>query len=279
MVIKIDPDELLYIQKKPATLTEMTGAEIEQALQRTDVVLIPCGSIEHHGPALPLGTDAMEARETCRLTAIRLAELGCPVVIGPVVPFGMSNYHLGMPGTVTISHTTLIALYKEICLSLYESGFRDFIFIHGHDGNLPAMMVAVQEIVDATPDANAVVLNWMVHLSSVYHTIQTSTKGESHGGEGETSRVLATHPELVHPEVAEPFYLKPDDLRKIQSPEHMKTGGGIYYGIRSFKTLTPVGHIGDPTLARKETGEKGYEAVVDWLSMVIKRDFFDEHDC
>ena len=46
--------------------------------------------------------------------------------------------------------------------------------------------------------------------------------------------------------------------------------------MRSYKELTPYGHIGDPTLAKEETGEKGYTAIVDWLSMVIKRDFFDE---
>ena len=116
----------------------------------------------------------------------------------------------------------------------------------------------------------------MVALSKVYHTIQVSKKGESHGGEGETSRILATHPELVHPERGTPFHLPPEQLRKIQSPEHMKTGGGIYYGIRSFRALTPYGQIGDPTLAQTETGEKGYDVIVDWLSMVIKRDFFDE---
>jgi creatinine amidohydrolase/Fe(II)-dependent formamide hydrolase-like protein len=56
----------------------------------------------------------------------------------------------------------------------------------------------------------------------------------------------------------------------------MKTGSGIYYGVRSYKALTPYGSIGDPTLAKPETGEKGYAVIVEWLSMVIKRDFFDE---
>ena len=52
--------------------------------------------------------------------------------------------------------------------------------------------------------------------------------------------------------------------------------GGIFYGVRSYKTLTPYGSIGDPSLATEETGHKGYAAIVDWLSMVIKRDFFEE---
>ena len=150
------------------------------------------------------------------------------------------------------------------------------MFIHGHDGNLSSMMVAAQEVVDATPDAKAVVCNWLAALSAVYHTVQTSTKGEGHGGEGETSRLLVTHPELVHPERAGAHHIDPDVMRKIQGPDHVKAGGGIYYGTRSYLEVTPYGHIGDPTLAKPETGEKGYAVIVDWLSAVIKRDFFDQ---
>ena len=218
----------------------------------------------------------MEGREICRRTAVRLEEMGCPVMIAPAVPFGTSSFHMGFAGTITISSATLVALLREIAMSLYEGGFRDFVFIHGHDGNLSSMMVAAQEVVDATPDAKAVVCNWLAALSAVYHTVQTSTKGEGHGGEGETSRLLVTHPELVHPERADAHHIDPDVMRKIQGPDHVKAGGGIYYGTRSYREVTPYGHIGDPTLAKPETGEKGYAVIVDWLSAVIKRDFFDQ---
>jgi len=63
-------------------------------------------------------------------------------------------------------------------------------------------------------------------------------------------------------------------MRKIQGPEHIKTGGGIFYATRSYRDHTPYGHIGDPSLAQAETGEKGYKVIVDWISDVIKRDFF-----
>lgn len=268
-------DQVLYVQRGPATLLEMSGPEVQEVLKVTQTILIPFGAVEDHGAHLPLGTDIFEAREICRRTAVRLASQGCPVVIGPTLPFGVSSFHMGFPGTISISATTLLTLTKEVCLSLYRGGFRNFVLIHGHDGNLPTMMIAAQEIVDSTPDATAVVLNWMVALSKVYHTIQRSQKGESHGGEGETSRLLVTHPELVHPERGTPFHLAPQDLRKIQSPESMKTGGGVYYGIRSYKDLTPYGHIGDPTLAAADTGEKGYAVIAEWLSGIIKRDFFD----
>lgn len=268
-------DEVLYVQKGPPSLTEMSGADVREALKRTKTILIPCGATEDHGPHLPLGTDTMEGREICRRTAVKLETMGCPVVIGPVIPFGTSSFHMAFPGTVSLTSRTFTTLLHEVCMSLHAGGFRDFVLIHGHDGNLPSMMVAAQEIVDNRTDTRAAVLNWLAPLSKVYATIQTSTKGEGHGGEGETSRLLCTHPELVHPDRACAHYVAKEIMRKVQGPEHVKAGGAIYYATRSYKDYTPYGHLGDPSLAKTETGEKGYAVIVDWLSEVIKRDFFD----
>lgn len=268
--------EDLYVIKAPKTLFEMTSAEVAAALERTKTVLIPVGATEDHGAHLPLGTDMFEAREICRRTGAALEAAGCPVVIGPTVPFGVSTFHMGFPGTITLTSSTLILVLKEVMLSLYQHGFRNMCLIHGHDGNLPQMMVAAQDVVNETPDATVVVMNWMVELAKAYAAgLGKSRKGESHGGEGETARIIATHPELVDLSKAQTFYLQPHELRKIQSPEHMKTGGGLFYPTRSYKALTPVGSIGNPSLATEETGEQGYSVIVNWLVGIIKRDFFD----
>lgn len=268
-------DGVLYSQRGPPTLDEMTGPEVKAALAQTDVLLLPVGATEAHGAHLPLGTDSFEARENCRRAAIRLEALGCPVVIGPVIPFGTSSFHLGFAGTISLSSNTMINLLTEVSLSLYETGFRKFAFVHGHDGNLPVMMVAAQDVVDNTADAQAMVLNWLTPLSKVYHTIQTSSKQEGHGGEGETARILVTHPELVHLDRSVKHHVPVDDMRKIQGAEHIKTGGGIFYATRRYKDHTPYGHIGNPALATKETGDKGYDVIAEWLARVIGRDYFD----
>lgn len=269
------PDEILYSQKGPPTLDEMTGPEVAAALTQTDTLLLPVGATEAHGAHLPLGTDSFEARENCRRAAIRLGELGCPVVIGPVIPFGVSSFHLGFAGTISLSSRTMISLLTEVCLSLYQTGFRKFALVHGHDGNLPVMMVAAQDVVDQTAAAQAMALNWLRPLSKVYHRIQTSKKQEGHGGEGETARILVTHPGLVRLERSVKHHVPPADMRKIQGPEHIKTGGGIFYATRRYQEHTPYGHIGDPALASAETGEKGYAVIAEWLARVIARDYFD----
>lgn len=268
--------EDLYMIRGPKTLYELTSAEVGAALERTQTILIPVGATEDHGAHLPLGTDMFEAREICRRAALELERQGCEVVIGPTIPFGVSSFHMGFPGTITLTSSTLILLLKEVMHSLYQHGFRNLCLIHGHDGNLPQMMVAAQDLVNETPDATVVVMNWMVELAKAYAAgLGKSRKGESHGGEGETARILVTHPELVQLDQAQTFYLQPHELRKIQSPEHMKTGGGLFYPTRSYKDLTPVGSIGDPSLATEETGERGYDVIVQWLATIIKRDFFD----
>lgn len=262
--------EPLYIQKGPATLTEMSSHDVAAALERTQVVLLPFGATEAHGAHLPLGTDTMEAREICRRSAIHLEGMGCPVVIGPVIPFGTSFFHTDYPGTISLKAETLIALTRDVCLSLYKMGFRKFAFVHGHDGSLPAMMVGAQNLIEETEAAEALVLNWLTPLSKVYKTIQTSPHTEGHGGEGETARLLVTHPELVHPEWSEPFHVSADEMRKLQGPEHIKTGGAIFYSTRKY----PYYYIGTPQLAKAETGEKGYAVIVEWITSVIQREFF-----
>ena len=149
-------------------------------------------------------------------------------------------------------------------------GFRKFAFVHGHDGSLPAMMVGAQNLIEETEAAEAMVLNWLTPLSKVYKTIQTSPHSEGHGGEGETARLLVTHPELVHPERSEPFHVPPEEMRKLQGPEHIKTGGAIFYSTRKY----PHYYIGTPPLAKPETGEKGYTVIVDWITSVVQREFF-----
>ncbi|MCY3945538.1 MAG: creatininase family protein [Anaerolineaceae bacterium] len=269
-------EDIVYAQKGPPALPEMTGPELEARLKESRVLLLPFGATEAHGAHLPLGTDTYEARENCRRAALRLDERGCPVVIGPEIPFGTSSFHMGFVGTISLSATTFIALTKEICLSLHASGFRQFAFVHGHDGNLPGMMVAAQEVVDATEDAEVMVLNWLAPLSAVYHHIQTSKRMEGHGGEGETSRILVTHPGLVKLGRSVRHHVDPEKMRKVQGPEHVKTGGGIFYATRSYREHTPHGHIGDPALASASTGERAYDVVAEWISRVVARDFFGQ---
>ena len=266
--------EPLYTVYGPKTMFEMTREEVQEALEQTDILLLPIGSLEQHGPHLPLGSDTMQAVEIAQRAQLRLAEEGISVVVGPPLLFGLCSYHMDFPGTVTLQPDTMLAVIEEVCLSLYQHGFRKFAFILGHGGNWPIMQVAAQSVVSKTKDAKVVSLNWLKPMFEKYPEILTSKRPEKHSGEGETSRMLATHSELVELDRAQTYYF--EGAADMESADHPLLGGGIYEATRSMKASPPVGSIGDPKLATVETGEKLYELVVDWVAKAVKQEFISK---
>jgi creatinine amidohydrolase len=264
-------DDVLYTIPGPKTMFEMTWEEVSEALKETDTVILAVGSTEQHGPHLPLGTDAMQANEMAKRTAKKLAEEGIKVLVGPTIPFGCAPYHMGFPGTINLRSTTLHAVIKDVCLSLYQHGFRKFALLLGHGGNYGPMMVAAQDIVDET-DAEVIVLNWIKEMMEKYRGILTSNDAEGHSGEGETSRQLALHPELVQLRRARVLYSK--KAEEMESNDHPLLGGGVFPASKSFKVATQWGSVGNPNLAKKETGDKSYDVIASWSAAKIKKQWF-----
>jgi creatinine amidohydrolase len=258
--------EALYTIRGPKTLFEMTWAEAQEALAQTDIALIPVGAVEQHGPHLPLGADSMQAVDFGRRLINLLCEEGVPVVVSPPVLFGVSSAHMAFPGTITLKPQTLLTVLEEVCLSLYEHGIRKFALLMGHGGDWPVMQVAVQSLMVQRKDLSAIALNWLGYMYSKYPDILASKKPEKHSGEGETARMLATHPELILLERAREYYPEPAQAKLYGHPE------GVYKTMHNIQEVTPVGSIGNPRLATAETGEKIYDTVVRWMADAIKQE-------
>ncbi len=262
--------EYFYGFKLPKTLFEMTWEEAQEALKETDLVVLPIGSTEQHGPHLPLGNDAIQVREMARRIVVKLAEKQVKAVAGPLVPFGVCSYHMPFPGTINLQPATFQALMYDVMISLYRHGFRRFALPLGHGGNLASMHVVAQKFMDDTQGTEVVVMNWLQMVTRHYKDILASKKNEGHSGEPETSRLLACHPELVEMKRARPYYSVAAD--KAESADHPLMGGGIFKPERSWKDSAPWGSVGDPTLAKAETGEKIWELICGWMTEVILRD-------
>jgi creatinine amidohydrolase/Fe(II)-dependent formamide hydrolase-like protein len=129
------------------------------------------------------------------------------------------------------------------------------------------MQLAVQSLMMKKPDVSVIALNWLGILADVYPDVLVSKKPEKHSGEGETARMLATHPELVEMDRAQVYYPDPDRLAIYARP------AGVYKTMHSMKEVTPYGSMGDPTLATAETGEAIYDAIVRWMADAIKDQF------
>jgi creatinine amidohydrolase len=265
--------KVLYDVKGPKSLFEMTWAEVSDALKKTDIVIVPVGSTEQHGPHLPLGSDSIQATDMSRMVVEKLGREGVTVVAAPTIPFGVSYHHMKFPGTISISSSLLSALIKEICKSLHAHGFRRFVLLLAHGGNFQTLKLVAQDLVLELPGASFLVPDWLPIMGAKYPEILRSDRprDEHHSGEGETARMLASTPSLVMLEKAKAFYT--DEKNDPYRRRPYTGSGGLEGGIWDMKDITPVGSMGNPLLATKETGEKLYGIVVDWLCQVIKAEF------
>lgn len=240
------------------------------ALKETDLVVLPIGSTEQHGPHLPLGNDAIQVREMSRRIALKLADRGIKAIVGPLVPFGVAPYHMPFPGTITLQPATFQALMYDVMMSLYRHGFRRFALPMGHGGNLASMQVVAQRFVDETQGTKALVMNALPIMSTKFDEYFVSKKKEGHAGEGETSRLLACHPELVEMKRARVYYS--DAADRAEDKNHPLMGGGLFNAKRSWKEVAPHGSVGNPTLAKAESGEKWWDLICGWMADAIQRD-------
>lgn len=134
-------------------IADMDWRMVEDWTRHDDRCVLPLGSTEQHA-GLSLATDAILAERV----AIEAAEpLDIPVF--PVVPYGLTPYFSGFPGTVTLRVATYAALLRDVLDSLKGSGFRRILMVNGHGGNQPAAAVAQEWMMD-NPDARVRFHDW-----------------------------------------------------------------------------------------------------------------------
>jgi creatinine amidohydrolase len=144
-------------------------ADVASSAAVGDLLVVPLGATEQHGPHLPLSTDTMIA---CAL----VAELDA--VVAPALPYGSSGEHAGFAGTLSLGAATELALV-ELGRS---ASFPRVLFVCAHGGNFEPLGAAVRKLRSEGVDARAWSPSW---------------GGDAHAGQVETSLMLALAPELV----------------------------------------------------------------------------------
>jgi mycofactocin system creatininase family protein len=204
-------------------LGERTWTDVDGPAPRT--VLLPVGSLEQHGPHLPLDTDARIAAAVARRAA-----LGDPaVLLAPPLAYGASGEHEGFPGTLSIGHPALRAVLVELGRSAGAWASR-LVFVNGHGGNLPTVPDAVAQLRREGRD-----VAWFGCAVA---------RGDAHAGRTETSILLALDPGVVRLTAAQPGNTTP--LAELL-PTLVR--GGV-------AAASPNGVLGDPRGATPEEGEE-----------------------
>lgn len=249
-------------------LYEMTWQEaVNYAKNVCDIVLLPIGSIEQHGPHSPLGTDSLNAIKIAERVAKRTG-----AVVAPPIWYGAHMYHqYGFPGTIPIRTDIVKEYVKDVIKGLVNTGFKKIIILNGH-GQQWALIAALHEAALETKAFIAIVTYWEMVRDVINEVCETPFV---HADECETSVALALYEELVDMSKAGKESMPTTVSREFfGGPTYMPPGGGIPgHNITAFyfqKDVLKLGVIGDATKASKEKGKKIVDAAVEKISRFIE---------
>ncbi|HVA89225.1 MAG TPA: creatininase family protein [Chloroflexota bacterium] len=234
------------------SLARLSTREIAALAGDRVLVVLPIAAVEQHGPHLPVLTDTMIAEAVLTRALESRADDG-RVWSLPVQAYGKSNEHTGFAGTIGLRAETLAATLKDIARGVYAGGFRRLMLLNTHGGN--------PEIVDYVARDLREELDLLCFTAHPYRfglasdIISSAEQGYGiHGGESETSLMLAIAPELVRTEHYTPE-LPP--VRAFMKRFTLK--GPASFGWLT-RDLSVSGTIGDPRAADAEKGHVILEA-------------------
>ena len=248
---------------------EMTWQEVAEAGAATArwIAVLPLAAVEQHGPHLPLGVDTFIAEAyLARVRNILPDEL--PVTFLPVQRIGVSVEHLAYPGTLSLSAATAIAAWTELGESLARAGLRKLVLITSHGGNVAAMELVARDL-RTRFRMLAITVGWH-RFGYPENTFSSEEKKHGiHGGDIETSLMLAAMPETVRSEKAPKATPATVDMaREFRWLGAYRPAGFAWM----TQDLHATGAIGDATLATAAKGEaalaRGAEAFVELLREV-----------
>jgi creatinine amidohydrolase len=240
-------------------LADLTWTEVKELLLGIDMVLIPTGSIEQHGPGMALKTDIAIATGLCRLVSRKLYPR---VLVAPPVPWGISIHHLNFPGTITLRPQVFIALLKNIVSSLMHHGFTRFMFVNAHGGNTGSLQIACTEIQDELkPTYVGFCYNFGLHKDLV----PEDPEFIGHGCQIEASYGLYLTPEIVKYERIVPAQYSdfPEKLLRMERAWSI-------YSPAPVEQKLPLGFKGAPGIGTYERGKELSETVSDRIVQYIE---------
>lgn len=223
-----------------------TWTDVRDYLERCDALVIPIGSTEQHGPNGLIGTDAICPEHI----AAGMAEQG--VLVAPTLSIGMAQHHLRFPGSITLRPTTLMAVIRDVVGSLASQGFRRFLFLNGHGGNIATVQAAFADLyADASLGGGASGL--VLELFNWFQGPRVGALSRELFGDAEGSHATPS-------EVSLTWHAYPDAERQVaMSPK--RAPKGPIRDAADYRERFADGRIGsEPALASVAHGERLYHA-------------------
>jgi creatinine amidohydrolase len=249
---------------------ELTWLEMREAIARQPAILLPFGTVEDHGPHLPLNTDNVIVEAIC-LEAARRA-LG-EMLVMPLLAYGLDEHHMDFPGTVSVDMQTLLAYVADVAISAARHGFHHILVVNGHGSNAPvADLVARRVVLETGIVCGAMSPNAAIDPALAEPTLSQMRRsgpgGVAHACEYETAMMLHLRPDLVQMDraVREIGQLKLTHF-SWDHPEPSSLSWQDWWS-----RMSDSGVCGDPTVATAEFGQALFETTVENMIRLV-RDF------
>jgi creatinine amidohydrolase len=239
-------------------LEEMNAIQVKENVHSNTTAIMVLGACENHGDHMPFGSDFIFPMELAKRVALAINKnenggngvdmdiVNSNIIILPPIPYGVSSHHNQFQMTMSLHPATMIMVIQDVFESLIKNHVKRILVLNGHDGNIGPVEVAARNTKDKHPEVVIACLeSWWTLIGQIEKDLFDVWNGLGHGGEAETSAMLASRPELVNMEQA-PKEVIPklpgNDIR-------------IYWKINE---LTNTGATGAP---QKASIKKGEEAI------------------
>jgi creatinine amidohydrolase len=237
-------------------LADMTWTEVLEIREDVELVLIPVGSVEQHGPHLAMRMDSSSADQFCRRAADRMVPR---LLVAPALPWGISHHHMRFPGTMTLSPDTFTQVLIEVMQSLQQHGFARFMIVNGHGGNEAAIKTAALRAKHELDAVFVAACTWWSFVDKGELAARFPISAHTgHACELETAAARYMMPEIVREEA-----LEPGQLTDFATGLRLELDR---YGVTMpvpWEEIALDGTLGDPTLATYEMGEALVEGALD----------------
>jgi creatinine amidohydrolase len=240
---------------------ELTWPEMREAIVRQPVVLLPFGTLEDHGPHLPISTDNVIVEAISLETARRAPEEALTM---PLVAYGLDEHHMDFPGTVSVDPQTLIEYVTDVAISVARHGFTHVLIVNGHGSNAPIADLAARRVVLET----GIICGAMSPNAAIDPTLAEPTFSEmrrsapggvAHAGEYETAMMLYLRPDLVQMDKA----VREFGQVKLEYFNWDHPEPSILAWQDWWSRMSETGVCGDATVATAEFGQALFETTVE----------------
>src|SRR5438067_2122944 len=232
-----------------------TWPERGEVAKKQPVVVLPIGSVEDHGPHLPLDVDNFLIWTICEAAAQRAEG---DILLMPIIPFGYETHHMDFYGTIDIGMEHLLHFVLDVTKSIAHHGFRRILIADGHGSNMPILDLVARRTILETDSLCAAFLWPSLALNEIRAVRESERGGMSHACELETSVYLYLDGQRMQMEKAR---------KEIGMPKSDFIWSDLLEGapirlMDHWTRFSKSGINGDPTLATAEKGKIIFEAVV-----------------